>query len=154
MARNWLAPLLFLATLASPHARVLAVEHAASSAAAAMRADAHGNVQRADDDNGRNSKSAAAAASSASRLLLDNLKKHPNVTCAGKNNNYEILLRFPGMVNASFGYPLTPNPFCAAGMTSLIEIAMLNIEIRRKGGGLINVKTLTLSAAVVNSGED
>jgi hypothetical protein len=65
-----------------------------------------------------------------------------NCTDSDKNSNYNIELRFPGMVDASFGYPTGPDPMCAAGLGSVIGVTMLNIEIRDKGGGPIDVKTL------------
>jgi hypothetical protein len=34
------------------------------------------------------------------------------------------------------------DPMCAAGLGSVIGVTMLNIEIRDKGGGPIDVKTL------------
>jgi hypothetical protein len=88
MARAcWFTSLVFLALLPAL-ARGEKVSEDAAGGAAVVQADADGNVH--DDDH------------SEARLLLDNLENQPNVTCAGgKNNNYEILSRFPGMVNAS-----------------------------------------------------
>jgi hypothetical protein len=60
---------------------------------------------------------------------------------------YEIVLRFEGKVNASFGYPITPDPFASAGLESVIGVTMLNTEIcYSKRGQLIGTQTLRESS--------
>ena len=65
-----------------------------------------------------------------------------NCTKSEKNFNYKVPLRFPGMVDGSYGFSTGPDPMCAAGLSSVIGVTMLNVEIREKGGQLIDVKTL------------
>ena len=68
----------------------------------------------------------------------------PDINCTNtdKNFNYDVELRFPGMVNSSYGYPTGPDPNCAAGLGLIIGVTMLNVEIREKAGTPVDVKSL------------